>query len=538
MRTTTLTLLLLLTFKLYSQKFYEVKWTSSDVKYTALIEFFEKDHINVRVKFTGKDDKYRVAKFQCKGSYFTDNGISSFLFDGSNASIVYPEYSSTGYSADNFLFTGLDSQNRYQNLYTYDDNDLADGHIDNSRKATYQELDPTKDFTEKYIYSFFEKNEPEYNKYLSLHLGSHSDKNFLKLKFKNSCSKEIQTFIRFKNYEGVWQTKGWWVLKPGETAYVEDTKNRVFYFYAEATDGSTKWKGNDNTKEFGGKTYGLREIKTTKDSGEWTTNLTCSNSSGSSNTNPIVSTNTNSTLHLIFVADTQDPSIGLSTENDMKDVVNLFRKATKEINLKFQSYRLYGSKFDKANINATFNKLKINPNDVLIFYYSGHGYNDISSYNKFPEMSLDGIDMGLRSAHNLLKAKNARLTLTIGDLCNSIPRSRNKVGGRSELPFKSGFLFDTSKLKTLFLETKGDLISTSSKKGQWSYSAQDNSNGLFTDAFIDSFTEEVSKVSDASGNWNNLLKRAYREAKNNTDNTQNQDGTYGQSGTYTSNIQY
>lgn len=531
------TLILLLFFCFYglvhSQNFYEVKWTGSDqIQYTALIEFFEKENINVRVKFSDTNDNYKVAKFSCKGSYYTDNGKRNFLFDGSNASIVYPEYSPNGYSADNFLFTGLDDQNRYEKLYTYDDNDLADGHIELNNEADFRILDPTKDFTEDYVYSFFEKHEPEYNKYLSLHLGSHGDNDFYKLKFQNKCSKELQTLIRFKNYAGDWETKGWWILEPGETAYVEDTKNSVFYFYAEATDGSKTWQGTDNFKTFKGKKYGFRKLNTSKGFGDWTTNLTCTQ------TDPVPAPeiNTESKLHLVFVADTQDPRIGLSVENDMNDIANLFRKATKEIGMKFQATKIYGNSFDLNTVNAKLNSLKPASNDVIIFYYSGHGFNDTRSYNRFPEMALDGPDLGLSAVHQKLKSKNARLTLTIGDLCNSLPQSRRRTESQTEIPFKSGFLFDSDKLTQLLLQTKGDLISTSSKKGQWSYTMYDDSNGHFTSAFIDAFTKEVSKVSNANGSWTALLRRAYTEAKNNTSRFENQDGSYGQSGVYSSNL--
>ena len=153
-------------------------------------------------------------------------------------------------------------------------------------------------------------------------------------------------------------------------------------------------------------------------------------------------------------------------------------------------------------------------------------------------MSLDGPDLSVESIHEKLKNKNARLTLTIGDLCNSIPRLRNRTAGQTEIPFKSGFLFDNQKLKKLFIETQGDLISTSSKKGQWSYTMGNDSNGHFTNAFIDAFTKEASKVSNYNGSWTSLFSNAYEEAKYKTRDNQNQDGSYGQSGTNTNDLRF
>jgi len=64
--------------------------------------------------------------------------------------------------------------------------------------------------------------------------------------FINGYTRRVQIAIAFKQdscseYGRPWGTRGWWVLNPGEEAYVLDTNNRFFYYYAEATDGSRLW---------------------------------------------------------------------------------------------------------------------------------------------------------------------------------------------------------------------------------------------------------------------------------------------------------
>ncbi len=532
-----------------SQNFYEVKWVSNNINYTALIEFFTTENINVRVKYTSKG-KYKVAKYTSKAFY--DSAKDCYLILGDNAKVVYPysAQNTASYSADNFYFTNRNYNNVYQDLYVYDNNAIkSDGSITGLEKATYKVLNPFSDFTEQYIYNFFEKHEPEYTTYTNLINGNvsnydttyanvsssystlaSSNSNHFKLKFKNKCHEKISTLIRYKNANDEWETKGWWEIKPGQTAYVEDTKNSIFYFYAKSTESTKEWRGEDNFKSFNGRKYGLIKKSTDQHFGDWTTNLTCNNSGGGG------ATVSNTKIHLIFAADVEDPSIGNSTREDMNDITNLFKKAAKELGVTFKHHKLYGDHFDKNSINSTIDNLSIGTNDVIIFYYSGHGYNNTNTYNKFPNMSLDGADLSLESIHSKLKYKKARLLLTIGDLCNSIPRMRNRTTGQTEIPFKSGFLFDNRKLKRLFIETKGDLISTSSQKGQWSFTMGNGDNGHFTNAFIDAFTNEVSKVSNHSGSWISLFNNAYDEAKYKTRDTKNQDGSYGQTGTNTNNL--
>ena len=45
---------------LFGQSFYEVEFESNNIEHTALIEFFEKDSINVRVKYEDSKGNYRT----------------------------------------------------------------------------------------------------------------------------------------------------------------------------------------------------------------------------------------------------------------------------------------------------------------------------------------------------------------------------------------------------------------------------------------------------------------------------------------------
>jgi hypothetical protein len=538
-----------------AQSFYEIEWKGeSGVNYTALIEFFEKENIKVRVKYTLKDGTYKVAKYKCVGAYQTSaDGTKFFIYDGKDAEMVYSsKESSVGYSADNFVFKNLNANNEFEKIYTYDDQDLKDGKLDNIKYATFKELNPTKDFTKAYIHSFFWTNEPEYIKYTNLISStsstttstsstSSSTASHYKLKFRNKCNKPVKVLIRYLDDNDDWKSKGWWEIAPNKTVYVEDSSNRIFYYYAKTTDGKLVWSDNENKRTYKGKKYGFRKLeKSNSDYGSWISNITCSSQTGTQTTTAVTSTTTGSQntkdvkLHLLVVADTNDPKIGSSVRQDLDDVSNLFRKAAREVGIKYEINKLYGDTFDKSSIMSKINSLGIKSNDVVIFYYSGHGYNDTSGSNRFPSMSLDGPDYGLESIHRYIKGKGARLNITVGDLCNSIPRSRNGTKSDEEIPFKSGFLFDSDKLKRLFMYSSGSLISTSSSKGEWSFCMTNSNgsmgNGHFTNAFINSFAKEASKVNDNNGSWRTMFSRAYRDAKGNTKYIRNQNGQSGQSG--------
>lgn len=541
-----ITLLTLLTvFNLcFSQNFYEIKWKASDnINYTALVEFFNEEYIKVRVKYTNKEGVYKVAKYTCSGEYIYDNyGAKHFIFDGQNATIVYPEYQADGYSADNFIFQDIGDNGKFKNLYTIDNNAMEAQNEEKSAKASIKLLDPKIHFTQKYIYNFFEKNEPEYDLYTSLFLDNENREHY-KLKIHNSCSRPIKVLLRYQDLDGEWKTKDWKKVNSGNTAYIENTRNEVFYYYAMSTDGKLYWTGEDNYKYYEGKRYGFKKSYINRDHyGSWTKELSCNNVE-ENETSEEDYVNNSVKVHLIIAADTNDSNIGRSTSLDMEAIENLFKSSLNKVNIKYTIQKIYGNNLKKSNIISSIENLNISPNDVIIFYYSGHGYNDVSTYNRFPNMSMPfGSDLGLEETYRYLKSKNARLTLTIGDLCNAIPRTRAGIKDEERLPLKSGFLFDSEKLKRLFIEAKGSLISTSSARGEFSYCSvtyqgvQDK--GHFTKAFINAFTKEVSKVNYQKGDWEVLFTRAYREARESTSHKTNQNGKYGQSGFNNGSITY
>lgn len=65
--------------------------------------------------------------------------------------------------------------------------------------------------------------------------------------FINGYSQPLQIAIAFKQdscseYGRPWGTRGWWIVNPGASAYVLNTNNQYFYYYAEAWDGRL-WSG-------------------------------------------------------------------------------------------------------------------------------------------------------------------------------------------------------------------------------------------------------------------------------------------------------
>lgn len=104
---------------------------------------------------------------------------------------------------------------------------------------------------------------------------------FDRIHFRNDCNRSVYVAIRYMSLNGNWVTGGWWHLEPGESNYVADTRNTIYYYYAESDDPTHNrlyWLGDDTYKHIRGseREYGFRRNEiTTTTWGEWTQILTC-----------------------------------------------------------------------------------------------------------------------------------------------------------------------------------------------------------------------------------------------------------------------
>lgn len=151
----------------FAQNFYETSWNSSNVKYTALLIYYDDDDAIMRVNYK-INDKLKVAEFKCYVQHFEEDDIEGYLLDGRDAKVVYG-YDGTGYSADNFIF--VKNGNSYSTPIHIDDQSLKKGSIETSLlEVEYWKELSTNSFSESYISKFFAKDEPLYNTLLSFNL--------------------------------------------------------------------------------------------------------------------------------------------------------------------------------------------------------------------------------------------------------------------------------------------------------------------------------------------------------------------------------
>ena len=235
-------------------------------------------------------------------------------------------------------------------------------------------------------------------------------------------------------------------------------------------------------------------------------------------TNPVPTKNptTSTKIHFIVVAATDDARIGTSVAKDVTNFYSQIKDVSIFLNIPLVYTEIKGTQFGKANVENALNNLKPGTNDIVIFYYSGHGYSNAQNTSQaYPQFDLrqsrfDDITVATLNAadvYNQIKAKNARLNLIITDCCNSNlgllkPEGKNFAQtAKSLMSWEKSFCYD------LFMKSKGSILATAAKKGQYAYGNNDL-GGYFTSNIITSMEKYLSKFQNVSPTWQQIIAEA------------------------------
>ncbi len=251
-------------------------------------------------------------------------------------------------------------------------------------------------------------------------------------------------------------------------------------------------------------------------------NNTNNNSSNNTNNNTS-NTNNNSTtaakLHLVLFINTDIPDIGQSCAVDQRVMETEFREISKAIGLPFQKYVVSGDKFTKANAEKTIQDLKVGRNDVVLFYYSGHGFRWSNQTDKYPQLDMryseytplsDKTSLALSDVSKMISAKGGRLNIILSDCCNS-DIGRNQMTSTTFMASRAFQGAEIEKLKTLFLKSSGTMTISGSGPGEYAWC--NVNGGFFTLSFIQALKEEIGYMRSDAPSWEHIAQNAVKSTQ-------------------------
>ncbi|MCH2081900.1 MAG: caspase family protein [Saprospiraceae bacterium] len=219
-------------------------------------------------------------------------------------------------------------------------------------------------------------------------------------------------------------------------------------------------------------------------------------------------------IYAVLCGQTDVFDIGKGCEVSVSKMTDFLEVVSHETEIPVEYVYLTGENYSKDNILSTLDQLDLeNPDSSIIFFYAtSHGFNYKDTPTRFAflgahpnrknltarEFNEFGMSLEL-DVHRRLMSKSARLTITIGEACNNVIDM--DVPDR----YQAMNLNRPHRLRELFRESIGDIISTSSKLDQFSWT-DSKDGGIWTNQFLRSFDEITSSSEYAE--WQEIFDRA------------------------------
>ena len=216
-------------------------------------------------------------------------------------------------------------------------------------------------------------------------------------------------------------------------------------------------------------------------------------------------------IKAILLCDTKAQNLEKSVASDLKNWQAELQRISSGTGLPLVLYTFTNEKAGKPFI-AQLKEISIQEDDVVLFYFSGHGYRTNSKNgNQWPNLYLtsDKIGIDFYAVFESLSAKKPRLLIALSDCCNNVlpEKSAPPVVPIHAYKHLKPAAYQQANYKKLFLKTKGTILIGSSTPGEFSWGTQ--SGGLYTLAFLKFLLEDVSSPKPAD--WHVILDKAAKQ---------------------------
>lgn len=221
------------------------------------------------------------------------------------------------------------------------------------------------------------------------------------------------------------------------------------------------------------------------------------------------------TLHFISMFDTNDLKIGNGMKIERMLIMNEMQTIAgylEEYGYDSEFSEYYGNNCGRNSLMQAINALQVGSEDVVVFYYGGHGaraYNN--EEDRFPQMCLgeksqtNWVPSSL--IKNMIKKNNPRLTIILTGCCNKEDAGvtiKSLIAQSQSYTSEAGV--NKGAFKKMFFDAKGVVQLTSSKAGEYSWCTDKGS--LFCIALLEVFNQVgQGKV---SSDWNSVCQNTKR----------------------------
>lgn len=219
------------------------------------------------------------------------------------------------------------------------------------------------------------------------------------------------------------------------------------------------------------------------------------------------------TLHALLFINEKEPGREIDRSTNMRNMKAFYRDIANNLGYTYNLRANSDNEFKASEVDREINNLNVQKNDIVVFYYGGHGYNQ--GQDIWPTLSFKDKNYWLSDILRKLNpvTRDAKLVLCIADCCN-------KGNSNAPLPSVSFNTSSAENFKALFTGFSGKktILISSSKQGQLSFS--DLTKGPY---FGNCFRASVYNYTDNSHRnptWEEILENAKEQTLKTSNNRQ------------------
>lgn len=227
------------------------------------------------------------------------------------------------------------------------------------------------------------------------------------------------------------------------------------------------------------------------------------------------------TLHLWVVASTADETLLPNVANDVERMQETFGYIANEMGFELDTITIDGKNYNKARVETFLSRAKANKNDIIVFYYSGHGFRDqaaptkefpfldLRDPNKRPRPDARTQTMNIQDIYSTIVKKGARLNLVLSDCCNDTIETPKQLGPVQPPASKAPMNYVPANLYALFKFAKGNLLMTAASKDERAI-ITNKYDSYFTYFFVESLNSYLGP-GYSNPSWFQVMDEAKRK---------------------------